>query len=128
MSVPERDNVFPEWEPIPWNATGPEAGAQSQGFLVRAGKPLVWMKVDLQQFPADGIFGQGRDWFVRHDIAYVTTFEDEDFVLIQNTWFGFPDPPEWGLASRPTGNSDAKWSMWGHFPHVPKAWSLPDVS
>jgi hypothetical protein len=26
-----------------------------------------------------------------------------DIILIQNTWHGFPDPPEWGLASRPAG-------------------------
>ncbi len=127
MSIYRRDGVCPEWEPIPWDATGPAVDAQERGFHERAGKPLVWMKIDWQDFPSHGIFGQDRDWFVSRDIAYVTTFDDEDFVLIQNTWHGFPDPPEWGLATRLTANPRAGWSTWGHFASLPKAWSVPDV-
>jgi hypothetical protein len=51
--------------------------------------------------------------------------DGEDLLLIRNIWFGFPDPPEWGLASRPTGMSDADWKHWGHFPDIPEAWVLP---
>jgi len=57
----------------------------------------------------------------------VTTFDDEDLILIRNAWFGFPDPPEWGLASRPTVNAEAKWKMWGHFRDLPAAWLIPDA-
>jgi hypothetical protein len=127
MSIYKRHDVFPKWEPIPWNAKGPQVDEQERGFHQRALKPLVWTKVDWKDFPEDGIFGRDRDWFVRHDIAYVTTFDDEDFILIRNTWFGWPDPPEWGLASRPAGNTDAGWETWGHFPDLPVAWLFPDA-
>jgi hypothetical protein len=86
---------------------------------------LVWTKVDWKELPANGIFGEDRDWFVSHDIEYVTTSDDDDLILIRNTWFGFPDPPEGGLASRPAGNNEARWEMWGHFRVLPAAWLVP---
>jgi hypothetical protein len=125
MSIYRRDEVAPEWEPIPWNAHGPQVDEQEKGFHERALKPLVWKKVDWKKFRESGIFSRDRDWFVSHDIAFVTTFGDEDLILIRNTWFGFPDPPEWGLGSRSAGNARARWTMWGHFAHLPSAWSLP---
>jgi hypothetical protein len=32
MSIYKRDDVFPEWEPIPWNAEGPQVDEQERGF------------------------------------------------------------------------------------------------
>ena len=125
MSIYKRDAVFPEWEPVPWDAKGPHVDEQERGFHQRALQPLVWIPVDWNDFPATGVFGRDRDWFVSHDIAYVTTFDGEDLVLIDNTWCGFPDPPRWGLASRPAGNADTTWQMWGHFATLPSAWKLP---
>jgi hypothetical protein len=128
MSLFKRDDVFPEWEPIPWDATGPQVDEQERGFYQRALKPLVWTKVDWKNFPESGIFGRDRHWFVSHDIEYVTTFDGEDLILIRNTWFGFPDPPEWGLASRLAGNAEASWRMWGRFPDLTAAWQVvPDL-
>ncbi|QDT72020.1 hypothetical protein I41_11850 [Lacipirellula limnantheis] len=127
ISINKRDGALPEWEPIPWNAVGPQVDEQEKGFHQRALKPLVWTKVDWNEFPEDGIFGRDRDWFVDNDISYATTFDDEDLILIQNTYFGFPDPPEWGLASRPTGNAEARWEWWGLFPDLPAAWVVPEV-
>lgn len=123
MGIYRRDTHFPKWEPIPWELAGRKADAQERGFHERALKPLVWTKVDWKNFPAEGIFGQDRDWFVSNDIAYVTTFDSEDLILIDNTWFGFPDPPRWGLASRAEGTTD--WQLWGSFPDLPKAWTVP---
>jgi hypothetical protein len=128
MSIYKRDSVFPEWEPVPWNAKGPQVDAQERGFHERALKPLVWTKVEWKDFPENGIFGRNRDWFSQNDIEYVTTFDGEDLILIRNTWYGFPDPPEWGLASRPAGNADTPWEMWGHFPHLPTSWLVPDAN
>jgi len=125
MSIYKRDEVFPEWEPIPRDAQGPQVDEQEKGFHQRALKPLIWTKVDWNDFPDEGIFGRDRDWFVSHDIAYATTFDEEDLILIENTYFGFPDPPEWGLASRPTGCIEAPWEWWGHFPNLPAAWAVP---
>lgn len=125
MSIYKRDEVDPEWEPIPWNARGPQVDEQEKGFHERALKPLVWNKVDWKNFPEGAIFGRDRDWFVSHDIEFVTTFDDEDLILVRHTWFGFPDPPEWALGSRPAENTQARWTMWGHFPDLPSAWNVP---
>lgn len=125
MSIFKRHEVFPEWEPIPWTATGRQVVVQERGFYERSLKPLVWTKVDWKNFPEHGIFGQDRDWFSRHDITHVTTDDGEDLILIDSVYFGFPDPPRWGLASRPAGNRDAEWKAWGHFPRLPSAWQVP---
>lgn len=125
MSIYKRDDVFPEWEPVPWHATGPQVDAQERGFHHRALMSLNWTKVDWNAFPKEGLLGRDRDWFVRNDIEYIATSEEEDLVLIRNTWSGFPDPPEWGLASRPKGNDAAQWESWGRFPRLPEAWTVP---
>lgn len=125
MSIYKRDEVDPEWEPIPWDASGPQVDEQEKGLHERALKPLVWKTFDWINFPENGIFGRDRDWFVSHDIAFVATFGYEDFILVRNTWFGFPDPPEWALGSRPAENTQTRWTMWGHFPDLPSAWSVP---
>ena len=127
MGIYRRDDVFPEWEPIPWNARGPHVDVQESGFYERAMKPLVWTKVDWKNFPEEGIFGHDRDWFIGHDVAYLTTHENESLLLIRNAWFGFPDPPEWGLVSRPLGVDQARWQAWGHFPDLPAAWRVPEA-
>lgn len=121
-----RDPIFPHWGPVPWDAKGPEVAEQERGFQERARKPLVWTKVDWNNFPPDGVLGKGRDWFIDNDIEHVTTFDGEDLILIRNSWSGFPDPPEWGLASRPAGDEQAKWQPWGHFPDLPAAWQFDE--
>lgn len=123
MSDP-RDPFFPDWEPIPWDAKGPRVDEQERGFQERARKPLAWTKVDWNDFPAGGVLGKDRDWFVDNDIEYVTTFDGENLILIRNAWSGFPDPPEWGLASRPARDEQAKWQPWGYFPDLPAAWQF----
>ncbi|MGC4003285.1 MAG: hypothetical protein QM811_09180 [Pirellulales bacterium] len=120
-----RHDVDPEWEPIPWDAKGVQVERQKTGFQQRAMKPLVWLKVDLNDFPNNGILGYDRDWFSGNEVEFVTTYDHEDLILIQHAWFGFPDPPEWGLASRPAANIEARWEMWGHFPQLPSGWSFP---
>lgn len=119
-----RNAFFPDWEPIPWDAEGPEVAEQERGFRERARRPLAWRKVDWNNFPKAGVFGRNRDWFIDNDINYVTTADGEDLILIRNTWSGFPDPPEWGLASRPAGDEQAKWQPWGPFPDLPAAWQF----
>lgn len=127
MSIYQRHEVFPEWEPIPWDAKGPGVDEQEKGFHVRSLKPIGWTKIDWRNFPQGGIFRHDRDWFSRNNIAYVATFGGEELLLIQRDWFGFPDPPEWALASRPAGHDLVKWTMWGSFPNLPVAWTVPDV-
>lgn len=126
MNIYRRNDVAPEWEPSPWNLKGADVDAQELGFHERAMKPIPWMRAPLDSFPQLGIFGRNRDWFISNDIAFYATFDGEDLILIQNTWHGFPDPPEWGLASRPADQLSALWSRWGHFPSLPALWMMPD--
>ena len=128
MSIYKRDDILPEWEPVPWDVQGPQVDAQEIGFYQRSLKSIVWTKIDWSNFPPEGLLGHDRDWFVRHDIGWLTTFDGEDLILIRNSWHGWPDPPEWCLASRPLGNQAAEWSMWGCFPKLPTAWTVPGVA
>ncbi len=125
MSIYKRDDVFPEWEPHPWDLSGRAADAQELGFHKRANKAITWQKFPFTAFPAEGIFGRGLDWFRSLDVEFYASCDGEDFILIQNDWCGFPDPPEWGLASRASGGHDAKWEMWGYVPTLPEPWKMP---
>jgi hypothetical protein len=124
MAIYRRDAVLPNWEPIPWTLSGAKANAQEREFHQRACNIIHWRPVPIHDFPVDGLLGHDRRWFAANDIAFVATADGEDLVLTDNTWFGFPDPPRWGLASRPAGRHDLPWRSWGHFPDLPRAWSL----
>ena len=128
MSIYKRDTLTPEWEPIPWDAPDDVADEQERGFYARATAAIVWSKVPFADFPAEGIFGRPIDWFRALDIEYFATHAGEELVLLHNFWSGWPDPPEWGLASRPCGNPDGAWSRWGHFDNMPASWSVPDIA
>jgi hypothetical protein len=125
MSLYKRHAVAPEWEPIPRIMFGAWANAQERGFHERALKPLMWERIPFSTLPDEGLFGHSRDWFVERDIICFTSFDGEDLLLIRNSWFGFPDPPEWGLASRRGDGIFSRWKMWGHFPELPAAWTVP---
>ncbi|WP_270728557.1 hypothetical protein [Shimia sp. Alg240-R146] len=117
--------VLPDWEPVPWPMEVKAAEKQKKGFLKRAERAIRWNPVLWESFPAEGIFGKKRAWFQSHDIAYVASLEDEYLILMDNVYFGWPDPPRWGLASRSKAQSYDDWSHWGHFPDIPEAWELP---
>jgi hypothetical protein len=117
-------NAAAEWEPVPWNVPQIQAAEQSEGFRKRAGATIAWTKVPLLAFPPEGVFGKPRDWFISNEIAYTSLHDGEELILIQRFWHGFPDPPEWGLASRPIGRSDLEWSTWGAFSRPPDGWLL----
>jgi hypothetical protein len=46
MSIYKRHDVFPEWEPIPWDVKGPQVDEQERGFHQRALKRLIWTKIN----------------------------------------------------------------------------------
>lgn len=114
-----------DWKLVPWTIAGEDADAQEREFHQRARKAILWRPAPLRDFPSGGLLGQDRDWFVANDVAFVATVDGEDLVLIDNTWFGFPDPPRLGLASRPASDHHMPWRSWGHFPDLPGAWSVP---
>ncbi|MDB5705843.1 MAG: hypothetical protein JWN66_2959 [Sphingomonas bacterium] len=125
MSLYRRDAISPEWEPAPWPMGRKAADEQERGFHERAIKPVAWQPIPWRSFPTEGLFGHDKDWFLSADVAFFASVDGEDLLLIQNLWFGWPDPPEWGLVSRPTSGSDVNWRHWGHFPEPPAAWEVP---
>ena len=125
MAIYKRDEVLPDWEPSPWPMVTDAAEAQELGFHKRAQMPIGWEPIPWKSFPEQGIFGHAKDWLSSVDAAYFASFGGEDLLLIDNTWFGWPDPPRWGLASRPCGRHDRQWDRWGHFPDLPAAWHVP---
>lgn len=128
MSIYRRDEISPEWEPAPWPMDTEAADLQEQGFHDRAQLAIQWSPIPWKTFPEDGIFGRPKDWFLSVDATFFATVGEEDLLLIDNTWSGWPDPPRWGLASRPQGQSNLPWERWGHFPNLPSAWHVPNVS
>ncbi|WP_034158791.1 hypothetical protein [Sphingomonas sp. ERG5] len=125
MAIYRRDAIAPEWEPAPWPMAADAADAQERGFHRRATTPIVWQRLPWKTFPPEGIFGEQEDWFRAADVEFFASFGGEDLLLIQNCWFGWPDPPEWGLASRP-GGEGVDWARWGHFRDLPTSWEMPN--
>jgi len=126
VSIYNRDEILPEWESVPWKLSGTAENEQEQGFHERTLKNIVWQNIDWNNFPEAGIFGRFTPWLQERDVSYFATHDDEQLLLIDNIWNGWPDPPRWGLVSQPIGVEDAPWQHWGHFPDLPKAWRLPD--
>jgi hypothetical protein len=110
------------WEADPWHASGAVAEAQLAGFRARAAKPIEWEPI---RSAGPTVFGVSvREWIGR-DVEYYTTHDGEDLLLMRLGWHGFPDPPEWRLATRPSGNLEGPWAMWGYFADLPQAWIVP---
>jgi len=117
--------IFPDWEPTSWPMEAKAAERQKFGFIERSKRSILWKNVPWKCFPAEGLFGKDEDWFRSHDVGYIALLEHECLILIQNLYFGFPDPPEWGLASRSNLKGSEKWTHWGYFKTLPKAWMFP---
>jgi hypothetical protein len=61
------------------------------------------------------------------DVEYFATHDFEDWLLMRLVYHGFPDPPEWRLATRAAGEFGKPWNSWGYFAHLPEAWNMPDT-
>ncbi len=59
------------------------------------------------------------------DVEFVASHGGEELLLVHNIWFGWPDPPEWGLLSRPSPGTGNPWQHWGHFSALPEDWVIP---
>ena len=125
MSIYRRDDISPEWEPVPWPLGGKLADRQELGFRERARLPIQWQPIPWQPFPSGGIFGLQKERLMSLDAAYFATMGTEDLLLVDNSWFGWPDPPRWGLISRLRDRNDLPWGHWGHFSDLPADWIVP---
>jgi hypothetical protein len=113
-----------DWEADPWNATDEVADAQLAGFRKRAGKSITWFSI---RDAGPSLFGIEIEKLHRADVKFHATQDGEDMILMQLDWHGYPDPPEWRLATRPSGMSDAPWDPWGFFADLPEKWIMPDA-
>lgn len=111
------------WEADPWDASDDVANSQLAGFRSRAGKHIGWNSIRNSDSP---VFGIERDKLIGADVEYYATDGDEELLLMQLVWHGFPDPPEWRLATRPHGQTDQPWVSWGYFADLPTTWTLPE--
>ena len=125
MSIYGRDEIDPEWEPAPWPMDPDAAAKQELGFHARAQIAIDWQPIPWDPFPEDGLLGHTREWFSSADVSFYAVHDGEDLILIDNVWSGFPDPPRWGLATRPSGHEHKSWTRWGHFRDIPQAWRVP---
>jgi hypothetical protein len=109
------------WEADPWDASDTVADAQLAGFTLRSVMAIDWRSV---RHAGPMVFGLAVQQLIGADVAFVAECNGEDMLLMQLDWHGFPDPPEWRLATRPSGG-ESPWESWGYFAEVPGAWRLP---
>jgi len=121
------NEITPEWEPAAWPISQSMADVQKAGFDQRSMISIDWSSIDFKNFPKDGVFGETKDWLMSVDAAFYANSSDEKLLLIDNTYFGWPDPPRWGLLSRLAGEAGSKWVHWGHFPDLPATWTIPNA-
>jgi hypothetical protein len=126
MKQTERMNsASNRWEPDPWDATDEVADHQLAGFEIRACRKLDWLSLDSAP---EVLFGYERSKLRALDVEYFATANGEDMMLLHLVWHGFPDPPEWRLASRESGANGLQWETWGYFAEIPELWSLPGLN
>ena len=112
------------WEPIPWTLGFFRRGRIKRGFVDRSQLPLVWRKAEAADWPPSNAVEVDLDWARRTGTGYVSDSEAETLYLIDRDWFGWPDPPRWGLVSRT--KVDGSWHIWGSFDELPSMWSFVD--
>jgi hypothetical protein len=111
------------WEADPWDASDAIADAQLAGFELRAAKPVRWTTIGRG---GDEIFGIAVRKLAGLDVTFLAEHGGEEMLVMQLLWHGFPDPPEYRLATRPAGQTDVSWSSWGYFDAPPTAWIMPE--
>ena len=113
------------WEADPWDTSDEIADIQLAGFEARAIKPLAWFSIQGSGYP---VFGLDHQKLIEAGVEYYATHDGEDMLLMRLWWHGFPDPPEWRLATRPTGKTDQLWTSWGYFADLPQVWKVTGKS
>jgi hypothetical protein len=106
--------------------------ARRLGFTVgRYGKrpeswPAVsWRPATTEDWPPTKLLQGDLDWMRRTGTGYVSEFDGKRWFLFDRDWFGWPDPPEWGLASYEPSRG---WRFFDDFDVLPENWIVPKVS
>ena len=113
------------WEPIPWKLGFFASRKAKKGFAERAKLSLSWTPADAEWPPASAL-ADDLDFARQTGTGFVAENDGEKFFLIQRDWFGFPDPPEWGLVSQ--SKTDGTWHRWGSFDDLPANWKVSEIT
>lgn len=100
---------------------------QFEGFTLRATKIINWKHVSDSAWIAIKKFDLSDEKINELNVDYFAQADGEDLILLWNIWHGWPDPPEWGLASKPSGTNE-KWHGWGYFAEMPEKWTFEKPS
>ena len=105
------------WEPHPVGCEKDVWEAQIERFKFIAKIPVEWTAVK-------GVepFNLPKGAISNLDISHFATHHDKNFILMDNIWFGFPDPPRWRVAQN-TPSKNLRWEECGYFSDIPEAWS-----
>ena len=124
----QRDRInsaMNDWEADPWDTSDELADAQLVGFALRSEKPIEWVSIRASR---EAILGIDKQRLLSADAEFYATHDGEEMLLMRLAWHGFPDPPEWRLATRLGDGAEINWSSWGYFADLPAAWKMPDTS
>jgi hypothetical protein len=86
---------------------------------------LDWRRATEADWPPEHALADDVDWSRQMGVGFVAEAGDEKLFLFSRDWFGWPDPPEWGLASFNKVNGE--WHLWGSFDVLPSTWKVPEV-
>lgn len=96
---------------------------------LRAKTPQHWPDVEWRPAceedwpPTEKLTGD-LDWVRRTGTGWSAEFYEKRWFLFDRDWFGWPDPPEWGLASF---NTREGWRFYDDFDVFPSSWIVPKV-
>ena len=105
------------WEPHPWGAPKKVWKAQIERFEIMSVLNMNWTAVKSQQ-----PFNLPENSIVELDISHFASHDGANYILMDNVWFGWPDPPRWRAAQN-VPKIGLTWEECGYFTDIPKAWS-----
>ena len=85
----------------------------------------TWRPAATKDWPPTELVEGDLDWMRKTGTGYVSEFDGKKWFLFDRDWFGWPDPPEWGLASYQASEG---WRFFDDFDVLPEGWTVPKVS
>lgn len=111
------------WKADPWSLPFFRIWRRKAGLRLRTNWPLLWRLAGAEDGPPSALLGNDFDWANKTGTGFVAHHGDETLYLIDRDWFGWPDPPQWSLASY--DRRQDRHYVWGDFAECPPAWRLP---
>ena len=86
---------------------------------------VTWRPALTEDWPPTELVQNDLDWMRKTGTGYVSEFNGKRWFLFDRDWFGWPDPPEWGLASH---EAEEGWRFFDDFDLLPENWVVPKDS